>query len=229
MFKAKLRLRLWLIPSILLAAFQVAHAQVSVCGDPSSKGGYGPYDYRTASAAQRNVVENRHFTPDVRAMRRGTSTREVGADIAYTLRAFPNHHQALMTMGNWSLKVGRNPALGGQYTVECWFDRAIRFAPNDAMVKVVYGTYLIKRGKAKEAVDQLEAALAEAGDNANVHYNLGLAYVDLKRYDKALESAHAAYRLGFPLPGLKNKLQRVGAWREPGGATRPTEAASVGE
>ena len=104
-------------------------------------------------------------------------------------------------MGDWSLKVKQNPAPGGKYTVECWFDRAIRFAPDDAMVKVVYGIYLIKRGKPQEAVGQLEAALAAAGDNANVHYNLGLAYVDLKRYDKALDSAHAAYRLGFPFPG----------------------------
>ena len=77
--------------------------------------------------------------------------------------------------------------------------------------------------------DANEAALAAAGDNANVHYNLGLAYVDLKRYDKALDSAHAAYRLGFPFPGLKNKLQRVGAWREPAAAGRAAEAVSGGE
>ena len=97
------------------------------------------------------------------------------------------------------------------------------------MVKVVYGNYLIKRGKPQEAVGQLEAALAQAGDNANVHYNLGLAYVDLKRYDKALNSAHAAYRLGFPLPGLKNKLQRVGAWREPVAAKSAARSGDAGE
>ena len=45
--------------------------------------------------------------------------------------------------------------------------------------------------------------------------DLGLAYADLKQYDKALESAHRAYGAGFPLPGLKNKLKRAGKWREP--------------
>ncbi len=62
---------------------------------------------------------------------------------------------------------------------------------------------------------QHQAAAVQAGDDANVHYNLGLAYVDLKQYDKALLSAHKAYQLGFPLMGLKNRLQRAGAWREP--------------
>lgn len=148
-------------------------------------------------------------------MRRGTSTSDIAADIAYTLKKFPNHYQALMTMGDYSLKVKRNPPRGGQYSVECWFDRAMRFKPDDAMVKTVYGLYLIKANRPKDAVAQLEAAVAQAGEDANVHYNLGLAYTDLKQYDAALKSAHTAYRLGFPLPGLMNRLQRAGVWREP--------------
>ncbi|CAI08571.1 tetratricopeptide repeat protein [Aromatoleum aromaticum] len=198
----------------LFGAFQLVYAQSSMCGNPFTKAGNGPYDFRTAEPGKRSVVENAHFTADVQTMRRGASTKNLAADIAYTLKVMPNHHQALLTMGNWSLKTGSNPPIGAEYTVECWFDRALRYAPDDAMVKVVYGIYLIKRGKPQEAVNQLEAALSQAGDNANVHYNLGLAYVDLKQYDKALESAHTAYRLGFPLPGLKNKLARAGAWRE---------------
>ncbi|MCV2217543.1 tetratricopeptide repeat protein [Thauera sp. Sel9] len=197
----------------LCAASPLALGQTA-CADPFSDGS-SPADYRMASEAARRLVERVHFTDDVRMMRRGGSTNQIAADIAYTLRKFPNHHEALMTMGNYSLKVKLNPPPGAQYSVECWFDRALRFTPDDAMVKTVYGLYLIKRNKHNDAIAQLEAALAQAGDNANVHYNLGLAYFDLKRYDKALESAHAAYRMGFPLPGLKNKLARVGAWREP--------------
>lgn len=205
--------RTWLVTALLCSASPVAWAQAGACGDPGSEG--SGQDYRTASAEARLVVERRHFTDDVRMMRRGTSTSELAADIAYTLRKFPNHYQALMTMGDYALKVKRNPPPGGQYTVECWFERAIRFRPDDAMVKTVYGLYLIKASRPKDAVTQLETAVEQAGDDANVHYNLGLAYADLKQYDKALQSAHAAYRLGFPLPGLKNRLQRAGAWREP--------------
>lgn len=188
-------------------------AQGSLCGDPFDAG-TGPWDYRTASAEQRTLVERRHFTPDVQMMRGGGTTRHLAGDIAYTLRIFPNHHSALMTMSEWSLKTRKNPPDGTSYTVECWFDRALRFAPNDPMVKVVFGIALMKRGKARDAVAQLEAAQAQAGNDGNVYYNLGLAYFDLKDYEKALQSAHKAYGAGFPLPGLKNKLQRAGVWRE---------------
>lgn len=200
--------------AFLVTSLPAAFAQGSICGNPYDAS-TGPWDYRTASVEQRKIVENRHFTANVRMMRRGNTTKNLAGDIAYTLRVLPNHHQALMTMGNWSLKTKSNPPPDGQYTVECWFERAMVFAPDDAMVKVVFGTYLLKRGQSQEAVEQLEAALKQAGANANVYYNLGLAYVSLKEYDKALDSAHTAYRLGFPLPGLRNMLKRAGAWREP--------------
>jgi hypothetical protein len=54
-----------------------------------------------------------------------------------------------------------------------------------------------------------------SGNSANIHYNIGLTYLELNRFDEALRHAHTAYRLGFPLPGLKQKLQRVGKWTEP--------------
>lgn len=200
---------------ITLASWsQSALAQASVCGDPFAKSMNGPYDYRTAPAENKRVVEVRHFTADVRTLRKGSTTTELAADIAYTLRVFPNHHQALMAMGDYAIKIRQNPPPGGQYTVECWYDRALRFVPDDALVKTAYGLYLIKVNKQGEAIKQLEAARAQAESDPNVHYNLGLAYLDLKRYDDALRSAHAAYRLGFPLPGLKNRLQRAGKWRD---------------
>lgn len=199
-----------------------ASAQLVPCGDPFAAA--DPRDYRTASAAAIQTVERRHFTDDVRMMRRGNTSNLLAADLSYTLRRFPNHHQALMTMGEYSRKVKQNPPPGSDYPVECWFERAIRFVPDDAMVRTIYGLYLSKQNRPDQAVEQFQAALKLAGDNANVHYNLGLAYVDMKQYDKALESARTAYRLGFPLPGLKNKLQRAGVWQEPvPEASAPTE------
>jgi len=43
---------------------------------------------------------------------------------------------------------------------------------------------------------------------------MGLIYFDLKDYDKALSFAHRAYGSGFPLPGLRDKLKKVGKWQE---------------
>ena len=197
--------------SVIGVSPSLSLAQTGFCGDPF-QAGTGPWDYRTATLEQRTLVERSHFTSDVQMMRSGNTTRHLAGDIEYTLRVFPNHHKALMTMSEWSLKTRNNPPVGTAYSVECWFDRALRFAPDDPMVKVVFGIALIKRGKPKDAVEQLELALEQGGDNANVHYNLGLAYFDLKQYDKARERAHSAYKLGFPLLGLKNKLKRVGAW-----------------
>jgi tetratricopeptide (TPR) repeat protein len=197
-------------------------AQTNLCGDPYDVG-TGPWDYRTATAERIKLVERRHFTPDVQMMRGGGTTRHLAGDIAYTLRIFPNHHKALITMSDWSLKSGKNPPEGTSYSVECWFDRALRFAPNDPMVKVIFGIALMKRGKSREAVEQLEAAQVQVGNDSNVHYNLGLVYFDLKDYEKALASAHKAYAGGFPLPGLRNKLMRAGVWREASASAVPME------
>ena len=47
--------------------------------------------------------------------------------------------------------------------------------------------------------------------NANIHYNLGLVYLDLKDYPKAREHAQRAYELGFALTGLRKRLEAGGS------------------
>ena len=60
----------------------------------------------------------------------------------------------------------------------------------------------------------MEEARRLSGDSPNVNYEkLGLAYFELKDYDKALEAAQKAYGAGFELPGLRNKLQEAGVWK----------------
>lgn len=61
----------------------------------------------------------------------------------------------------------------------------------------------------------LEGDRAVGGASAEIHYNLGLIYLDLGNADAALASAQTAYRLGYPLPGLRNRLQRLGKWPSP--------------
>ena len=52
--------------------------------------------------------------------------------MAYTLNVFPNHHRALMALIKLAKKEKTNRPRDMGYTVECRFDRAERFAPNDA-------------------------------------------------------------------------------------------------
>jgi tetratricopeptide (TPR) repeat protein len=170
-------------------------------------------DYRTATPAQKANVESVHFTADVESLRRG-ATGTLGADLSFTLLAFPNHPRALLAMMKLGERAKTETPRGARYSVACYFDRAARFAPDDGTVRVLYGIYLSKKGDKNEALKQLEAASKLVGNDPNLHYNLGLAYFDLKDYDRALLHAQQAYKLGFPLPGLRDKLKKAGKWRD---------------
>lgn len=202
-------------PIILIFISQLALSQVenSECG--SLKNGFGPYDYRTERGASLNLVESAHFTQQVEMLMNAT-TGYIGGDIDYTLRAFPNHHRALMTVMRYGEKTKSTKPPHMQYTVECYFDRAIRFRPDDAITRMIYSMYLAKNNRAPEAIQQLDIAAdgAETQENPFAHYNLGLNYFDLKDYDKAAIQAHKAYNMGFPQTALKEKLKSVGKWTE---------------
>ncbi len=198
-------------------AFDVA------CGSLTNH--YGPFDYRTATPQNLNMVERVHFTPKVESLRGGNTTMTPGGDMGYTLGVFPNHHRALMALIRYGEKTRRDPPPDMRYTIRCYFDRAERFRSEDGMVQALYGLYLTRSGKKEEGIQKLEHAIELAGDNGNIYYNLGLAYFDIKQYDKALASAHKAYALGFELPGLKAKLKTVGRWTDPITPTTTNESA----
>jgi tetratricopeptide (TPR) repeat protein len=197
--------------AVLAVLVSVSRAAGAQCG--GLQNAYGPYDYRTATEFQKQLVEGAHFTPQVESLQRGINNRQFGGDIDYTLRAFPNHPRALLAMKRLGDRERKAKARGATYPVECYFDRAVRFAPDDPAVRVVFGHYLIDKGDAAGARKQLELAREKAHDNANLSYNLGLAYFDLKDYALAREYAKRAYELGFPLDGLKKKLQQAGQWQ----------------
>lgn len=184
------------------------------CGD--LKNAFGPFDYRerSANADSFHLVESAHFTADVENGVRGSSAT-VGADLDYTLRAIPNHHRALAAMSRLSARGKVLMVPGAKYPVECYFDRAMRFAPDDGSVRAAYGNFLYAEGKSERAFTLFRQAADLEPDNAAINYNLGLAYFNKKDYDNAQRYAKKAYQKEFPLPGLKSKLQAVGKWDEP--------------
>lgn len=189
-----------------------ASGQEAVCGDPFHNH-FGPFDYRTATVQQRTIVETYHFTPDVAALRRGSTGERIGGDIAYTLHVFPNHPRALMAMAELARRQKNPRPRGAEYDISCWFWRALTFRPDDGQVRLVIGIELLKDGKVKDAIEQLEAADKMMPNDPNVQYNLGLAYFDAGDRQRSLEHAKMAYDLGFPLPGLRRKLEQANAWR----------------
>lgn len=195
-------------PMMLLAA------RGNYCGELYGVG-YGPYDYMQRFNFQRELklVEKVHFTYEVENLIKG-NTGTLGGDLDYTLRAWPNHHRALVSLAKLSVRDKATRIKGLRWPVECYFDRAIRFNSKDAKVRSIYGGYLSHIGKTGEAIDQLEIAVNLEPDNATALYNLGLLYFKRKNYEKANDYAQQAYALDFPLPALKNKLIGVGKWRE---------------
>ena len=182
------------------------------------RGGYGPYDYTNPSDFKEKlpVVEDYHFSPTVESLISGMKDLKApGPDLSYTLMAFPNHHRALYAMMRLSWKENQPKPYGSQYSIDCWLDRAVRWRPEDGMVRMIYGNYLshVKVKRYKEAITQYEIAEQRLKNNTNLYYNMGLLYFNLKEYDKSRDYAKKAYAGGFPLPGLKDKLVRAGKWQ----------------
>lgn len=190
----------------------LAQSNFSPCGSLDNP--YGPFDYRLQKG-KLSIVEQYHFTPNVENLVTGKSSTYVGGDLDYTLRASPNHHRALMAMMRLGEKQKTPQPQGLSYSVECYFERALRFRSDDSIARMIYATFLFKNKREAEAIKQLGLASESAGDNPFTHYNIGLIYLDLKKYDLALVQAHKTYGLGFVQPALREQLKKLGKWKEP--------------
>lgn len=183
----------------------------SYCGD--LKTAFGPFDYRrkTELATNLNLVESAHFTPEVEKLV-GGNTGTIAGDLSYTLVVFPNHARALSSLARLALRTKGTTTTGLKYSFECYFERAIRFQPDDPAPRSIYGAYLLRRGKMDDALEQLAEAVALAPDDPSANYNLGLGYFEKKDYEQAKSYAKKAYALGFPLQGLKTRLTNMKKW-----------------
>lgn len=229
-----------LLPVGLLAAATLLQAVAAYAQQPAVRGAenpsnpcgmiytdhYGPFDYRTQRASLQ-VVEQFHFTPKVEGGLGGQSGF-IGGDLNYTLRASPNHHRALVTLERVLERAKATQIRGMDFPHECYYDRAIRFRPDDTVVRGLYAQYLNKRNRREDGLRQLEAAAQHAGENPFSHYNIGLLYLELGDPAKALAQAHRAEALGFTRTELRDALRRNGHWREPVAAPESTASAAGG-
>ncbi len=182
---------------------------------------YGPFDYRSLKNRQKKlpIVEHYHFTPDVQKLIRGKSSSIVG-DLAYTLRAFPNHYKALKALSYYQtlfesdIKKRKKKAVAP--AVECYFQRAIRFVPDDAVVKMLYASYLKQIKQYKLADEYYQKAIETAPEKLKpkFRYIYGLFLIKQKKFDQANEQAKIIYAKNFPNMRLKKKLMAAGAWKE---------------
>jgi hypothetical protein len=201
-----------------VASLQCAAADATMphslgdCGDPF-KWRFGPFDYRTATEEQKKIVEIYHFTPEVESLQSGVSA-DIGGELEYVLRAFPNHPRALMALIRLGQREKSTKPRGAGYTVQCFVERAIAFRPDDINIRQIRGIFYSLHRQYDQAIADFTAVIEEQPDNANAHYNLGLAYFEKGNYDGARAEAKLAKNLGFPLDGLKNMLKAKGKWSE---------------
>jgi tetratricopeptide (TPR) repeat protein len=200
-----------------------AQASFNVCG--SLQNAYGPFDYRT-QRSKLEIVERYHFSPRAEALISGRSESgtSLGGNIDYTLRASPNHHRALVSMMRYGERLKLPKVPGAEYSVECYFERAVRFAPDDHVVRMLFASYLDRQGKRDLAEKQLELVGREARESAFTLYNVGTVYFDMKNYERAVAYDHRAKALGWQRKDLEEKLRAVGKWRD--AVTPPTASAA---
>lgn len=204
-----------------------AFAQVNAtmdpdCGQLRSRGQYGPYDYRTATPEQKEMVEFPHFDAEWAGylagkntiLAAGGMTSPVAGGLDYTLRAFPNHHRALLAMDKVAFRMKQERPNGAKFRVACYFQRAIVFAPDDGLVRAIYGAYFALRGKAESAKEQLDIANDLAPENLNVQSQIAWSLMEIQDWVGAEKHAKLAYKYGYPLPGLRDKLKKSGHWAD---------------
>jgi len=203
-----------IIATVLLSLPAHAQRNNTTCGieqgQPLSNA-YGPWDFTNPGHSRRlPIVINAPVTAKVEQLIAGENGTLLG-DIDYTLRAIPNYHRALNAIGKY-YRLHPPTAESGvpYYTADCYFQRAIYFQPADTVSRMLYGMHLHLSGKHEQAEKIYLTAVAMSSNYAELHYNLGLLYVDMKNLEKAAEHAKIAYGLQYPLKGLESKIVKAG-------------------
>jgi len=174
--------------------------------------GYGPYDYllRQQYPTELGLVEGAHFTSNVENLVSGKKSKDPMPDLDYTLRAWPNHHRALNSVIRLRIRYGDNFPRQTIVPAECYLQRALNFSPKDANTHMLYAMLLQRMNYSDKAYDSHKAAEELDSDNVQVMYNLGLLLCDMGKFQEAKKYSDEVYARGFPLPGLKRRLERNG-------------------
>lgn len=180
-----------------------------------------PRDYYQVLATEPGILQimqDLHIRlgeQSLRARHYGGTFREA----QFVLNLFPNHPRALTLMAQ-ACEQGRLATCA----LDEVFRKAIVINPKAAATYSIQGIFLQWQRRYADAIRSFNQALELDPDSMNAHYNLALAYIETKDYARANEHAQRAYALGAPLPGLKNRLQRLGYWT-PAPAAPPAAAA----
>jgi hypothetical protein len=155
------------------------------------------------------MVEDHHFTPEVENLVK-PMFMYFGSDIAYTLHGFPNHVRALASMERLAEREKTDKPKGAHYTVECYYRRALRFVPDDHLVRLMYAQYLKKHQRPTEAIKVIEYVDDTVGDEPGVRQIVGLLFIDLGLNERAYAQFSKVSNSDVVMPALRTRLISIG-------------------
>jgi hypothetical protein len=185
-----------------------AKEPVQLCGAPVEAHKRDFRD-RTTEQYRWNIEDNKtnHLDPARSRMAQGDFTKRVLVDLDFTLVRYPNHVPALQALVQYVRGGGKPYDLPAP---ECYIQWARDYAPDDIDVLLVQGYFYWTRNDLERAVEAYEAAIRLNKESVEAHYYLGLVHFAKQNFPKAAEHGSIAYGLGYPLPGLMDKLKTVG-------------------
>lgn len=201
-----------LVGHLAHAALLLAASSPAILLAATAPQGYRYLDYYHPGTEQvdRQLFENVHIfhlKPGIEEM--GHRRYEAALEhFEFILRVYPNQPEVLNLISELCTVRWKSP----KCDADQWFELGLARNPNIATSYVVYGIHLQRQRRRPEAIQALDRALEVDPASMNAHYNLGLAYFDEKNYKLANQHAQAAYALGAPLPGLRQKLTKAGKW-----------------
>ena len=203
--------------------------QVSAESCGSLANAFGPFDYRTDRGHSLQLVESAHFTPRVESLISGHTSSGPSGDLDYTLRAYPNHHRALVSIMKMTERAKTPTPRGLPRPAECYFERAVRWRVDDNVARMLYAQFLYLHKRPSEAAALLSTAAELGKESGLTQYNIGLVYLEAGAHEQALAQAHIAYAFGVARPQLRDQLKALGKWREPEpvAAAAPAAAAAA--
>ncbi|HEX9812409.1 MAG TPA: tetratricopeptide repeat protein [Burkholderiales bacterium] len=217
---------------------------VPLCIADANYGQFGPYNYYNPPKGALQLVESAHMRTVIAGDRHRGNWCAYYGNLDYTLRAFPNHPEALVLMAEYldvrspcsnnnarSSSKGKSPlelaaaieaGAWHERTADYYFKKGIRYKPKDAPNSVVnypethvlYGKYLYTHKRSEDALTQFKDAIKLEPRSAEAHYYLGLILFEKNDTEAAKRHIQTGYKISQPPVELKQKLINIGQWRE---------------
>ena len=169
-----------------------------------------------ANAWHVNDARQNHCNATVRALKGGIhgNPRMLMGDIDFALKRIPNHRDCLVPLVKYQAKKGYPffPEEAKYPSADCYIRNAQSLFPHDMYLWSLQGLNYYYHDDFEAAAKTFQQVVDKQPKNAEAYYNLGLARFQMKDYKASADAAKQAYALGFPLNGLKRKLQKAGAW-----------------